>query len=492
MPPNVLIVMSDEHAPMFSGPYGHGMVRTPHMDRLAAEGVTFANAYCNAPLCVPSRMSFLTGRYASRLGVFDNASPLRSDVPTYAHLARAAGYDVALAGQQHFVGPDRLHGFQCQLARDIASDLTSKAADWRAGVGPEAEPWTGPYEAGPGTSAYNLADDEVADAAISWLREPARLEKPWVLCASFLAPHFPLVVPEQFWNLYPLDEIDMPNSPQTPLHEQHPVHQRMRRILGLSEYPDEVIRRARAAYYGLISYVDEKIGQLLAALDQTGRADDTLVIYTSDHGEMNGEHGLWRKSNFYEQSVRVPLQMRWPNELPAGRSVGEVVSLVDVTASVITVTAQEAVAPVDGDDLLPLARGEANGWKNDAYAEYLAHGVIRPMLMLRSGRYKLNVSQGDPDQLFDLDDDPDERTDLGQHPGFAGTRSKLRRQLQRYADLDELEQQVLQSQRERMTILRSSGWTPAITDEESRRQAHVDRSIAIPGVPASTTDVTGD
>lgn len=453
--PNILLIMSDEHAPMFSGPYGHPLVRTPNMDRLAAEGVTFANAYCNSPLCVPSRMSFMTGRYPSRVGVYDNASPLASDIPTWAYAARAAGYDTALCGKQHFVGPDQLHGFSRQLAADLHAGRPQPVPDWTAGsrAGP---PYHGPDNAGPGRGEHIEADDTVGAAAAAYLRDAARERQPWLLCASFIAPHFPFVVPEQFYNLYPLDEIDLPHVPDGHLDAQHPVSKRVRHQLGILHYSDDAIRRARAAYYGLISYLDEKIGMLLDTLADTGQADNTLVIYTSDHGEMAGEHGMWRKSSFYEGSIRVPMQLRWPSRLPAGRLVTSVVSLVDLAASLNTVTGGPAPADLDGDDLLGLAAADV-AWKDEAFAEYNAHGVNRPTAMVRSGRYKLNMSLGEAPELFDLDEDPGEFCNVAGGPSYSHIESKLSDRMRELWDPVQLEQEVLRNQRQRRSIVDSSG-----------------------------------
>src|SRR6266542_3477904 len=285
--PNLLVIMADEHAPQFSGFAGHPIVQTPHLDRLAAEGILFQNAYCNSPLCVPSRMSFMAGRYVHHVGpgAYDNGSSLPSDTVTWAHLVRASGYDAVLSGKQHFVGLDQLHGF--------------------------------------------------------------------------IAPLFPLIVPQRFWDMYPPEDVDLPTIPAGHLDGQHPVYQRMRRMFGMAEFPEEATRRGRAAYYGLITYLDEKMGRLLDALEETGQRQNTLVVYTADHGEMAGEHGMWRKSNFYEHSARVPLIMSWPAGLPRGRRAPHAVSTVDTVATMVASVGAQPVAPLDGTSLLPLARGEA-------------------------------------------------------------------------------------------------------------------------------------
>ncbi|MCZ6634025.1 MAG: sulfatase-like hydrolase/transferase, partial [bacterium] len=296
--PNILVIMSDEHAPQYSSIHGHPLVQSPNMDRLADMGVTFDNAYCNSPICGPSRMSFMTGRYIHNAGAYDNGTPLSSDTITWAHRLRAVGYDVVISGKQHFCGLDQLHGFRTQLGRDLHAELWTKngiargAPDWREGIVEAKRPWGGLAEAGPGTTTSIEVDDQVEEAALAYIKDPARKDQPWCINVGFIAPHFPLVVPERFYNLYPLDQIDLPEIPPGHLENQHPVYKRMRRMFGLADYPEDLIRKGRAGYYGLITYLDKKIGRFIDALEETGQLENTIIVHTSDHGEMNGEYAL--------------------------------------------------------------------------------------------------------------------------------------------------------------------------------------------------------
>lgn len=455
--PNILILMADEHAPQFSGVYGHPLVRSPNLDRFAGDGVTFDAAYCNSPLCVPSRMSFMTGRFPSAIGVYDNASPLASDTPTWAHLLRSVGYDVTLAGKQHFVGPDRLHGFRAQLAHDLHASAEHPIWSWDDGVPPSPGTWTHLETSGPGTTVEIETDDGVEAATLAYIREQATSDRPWALNASFIAPHFPFVVPEPYWSMYPLDDIDLPDIPAGHLEDQHPVYRTMRAMFGLEGVTEEQVRRARAGYYGLVTYLDDKIGRILAALDETGQTDDTIVVYTADHGEMNGEHGLWRKSVFYEHSARVPLIVRWPGTATRGRRVSEVVSLVDLVAMLADVAGVAPVTPFDGDSLAPLLAGPDPGWKDEAFSEYLAHGVPGPMAMLRQGYLKLNYVHGADPELFDLATDPHELHDVSADPAYERAGADLRSQLLARWDPDRLDTVVRRSQRERMLIRAAEG-----------------------------------
>ena len=472
--PNFLIIMSDEHGPMFSRTYGHPFVETPSMDRLAERGATFDAAYCNAPLCVPSRLSFMTGRYVSRCGGWDNATPLPADAITWPYLLRAAGYDAVLAGKMHLIGPDRLHGFRTQLAYDPHGGGTEDSAtarrlglstggmhpiySWADGIPTASDPWPSVAEARAGTGPMIEADDAIEAAALRYLAQPARKKRPFALCVGFVAPHFPFVVPEPYFSMYYPEKADLPNMPPGHLEDLPPAALRLRQAFGFDGYTDDQIRRARAAYYGLVSYVDAKIGRLLDALEEHSLAENTAVIYTSDHGESLGEHGLWRKMNFYEQSARVPLQISLPGAIPAERRVPDTVSLVDVTATILELAGLKpptGASTMDGESLLRLMRGETSTWKDEAFIEHLAHGTDRARAMLRRGRWKLCYSHGEPPELelYDLETDPGEFTNLAYHPDHRGAQDELvTRIMALWGDPDKLTRQVVSSQEARALI----------------------------------------
>jgi choline-sulfatase len=459
--PNVLIIMADEHAPQFSGVYGHPQVQSPNLDQLGSDGVVFDSAYCNSPLCVPSRMSLMTGRLPSADGVYDNASPLAFDAVTWPHLLRSVGYDVVLAGKQHFVGPDQLHGFRSQLAHDLHASALHPIYEWDDGVSPAPEPWKHLDEIGPGSTIEIETDDEVEEASLSYIRSRADSDQPWALLASFIAPHFPFVVPERYWSLYSPEDVDMPDLPAGHIEDQHPLYARLRSTFGVDNVSEDQVRRARAAYYGLVTYLDDKVAALLAALEETGQADNTIVIYTADHGELLGEHGLWRKSTFYEHSARIPLIVRWPGVGTPGRRVRQSVSLVDVVATLIEAAGTEPTRPLDGASLISLLADEDATWKDEAVSEYLAHGVTGPMAMLRRGRYKFNYVHGERPELYDLETDPGEFHDLSTSPDHQAVIENMRADLLSRWDADRLNAEVRASQRDRVLIREATGHTQA-------------------------------
>ncbi len=335
--------MSDEHDPAVSGCYGHPLVQTPNLDRLAAEGVLFENAYCNNPICVPSRMSFLTGKYASDVNVFDNGSPLASHIPTFAHYLEASGYDTTLCGRMHMIGPDRLHGFGQRLLDDKNEWVDLRQGPVRT---PQARRGSNSHvtECGPCPPRWLDYDRTVTDLSERFLRDKAgnQSDSPWCLVSSFMYPHFPLYTPQKYLDLYQPDHIDLPETGDELLENQHPAIQQLRYFFRNDRpYPEGLTRTALASYFALVTLTDEHIGRLLSVVDDSSLQENTVVIYISDHGEyisdhgeMAGQHGIWQKQCCYESSVRVPLVVRGPHLAQGARVPGNV-SLVDVVPTLL-------------------------------------------------------------------------------------------------------------------------------------------------------------
>src|SRR5277367_446386 len=311
--PNILIVMVDQLSPAFLPAYGHKIVKTPNIDELAKAGVVFESAYCASPLCSPSRASFMSGLLPSRTRVYDNAAEFAAGIPTFAHHLRGLGYRTVLSGKMHFCGPDQLHGFESRLTTDIYPADFGWTPDWDR---PHERPsWyhnmSSVTEAGLCVRTNQLDfDDEVTFAAEREIYDKARGidPRPLLLVASLSHPHDPFAISERYWNLYRDDEIDMP-GPAMPPRQLDPHSRRLRHVCAMDSEPVtmEQIRAARRAYYGEISYIDDNLGRLLRALRECRLADDTIVIFVGDHGEMLGERGLWYKMSFFEGSARVPL-----------------------------------------------------------------------------------------------------------------------------------------------------------------------------------------
>jgi choline-sulfatase len=458
--PNILFIMVDQlAAPALPG-YGHPLVKAPHLTRLAERGVLFENAYCNSPLCSPSRASLMTGQLPSRLEAFDNASPFPSDAPTLAHYLRAAGYYTGLVGKMHFVGPDQLHGFEERLTTDIYPADFGWVPDWQR---PDHRPaWyhnmLSVVQAGTCQTSNQLDFDEaVAFQANRKLYDLVRGDddRPFCLLVSFTHPHDPFAITPEYWDRYDHAEIDLPRTPALPFDQLDPHSQRLYQVSAMHQYAqtEERIRRARQAYYGMISYIDDKVGQLMQTLAATGLQENTIIIFTADHGEMLGERGLWYKMSFFEWSARVPLIIVGPGRF-APRRVTPAVSLVDLLPTLVELAGTETpvVARLDGHSLVPLLQGPAGLAADTVFAEILGEGAIAPCLMIRRGPHKFIYSEPDPDQLFDLVADPDEGHNLAGQPEYETLRQRFRAEVLARWDPPALHRQVLASQRRRRLV----------------------------------------
>lgn len=426
--PNIVLIMADQLAPHFTGTYGHPVVKTPHMDALAARGMRFDAAYCNSPLCSPSRAAFMTGQFVSRTGSYDNATELRASVPTFAHYLTSLGYRTCLSGKMHFVGPDQKHGFQDRVTTDIYPADFAWTPDWldhETRIDKWYHNMATVQESGMAQATYQIDyDDEVGFAAKRWLMDRARDRtlgdsRPFCLIASFIHPHDPYVARPEWWDLYSDDEIDMPVVEMGP-DDHDPFGRRVMDAIEASDKPltmDE-IRAARRAYYANTSYFDSKVGELVKTLEEMGETENTIVIVTADHGDMLGERGLWFKMNFFEHSARIPLIMAGPGVMHGVAQ--NACSLIDVLPTFVDIAGgSDAILgePVDGRSLMPLARGEADPI-DEAIGEYCAEMTPWPVFMIRRGRFKYIHCEVDPPQLYDLTEDPHELRNLAGDPAY--------------------------------------------------------------------------
>ena len=454
---NVLMIMADQLPAAALGAYGHPVVKTPNIDRLAAQGTCFENCYCNNPLCVPSRASMMSGRLTSRIGCYDNGSELPASVPTFAHCLRAGGYRTVLCGKMHFIGPDQLHGFEERLTTDIYPSGFNWTPDWRRGV--YANPGTSVVQLkDTGQCRWNLQldyDEEVHFRARERLRGLAREadRRPFFLCVSYTHPHDPYVTTPAYWERYRDDEIDLPAAGARPMDQMHPVDQWLQVHHEVDTHPpsEADVLRTRHAFYGMVSCFDDKVGGVLAELDRLGMADDTAVLLCSDHGEMMGEYGMWFKRTCREWSSHVPLIVRKPGAAE-GRRVCAAVSLVDLFPTLLDMADLPAAdTPLDGHSLAPsLDYGAAP--RDAAIIEYLGEGVIQPVRAVRRGRYKYVYVHGFSSLLFDVEADPCEERNLAGMPEHAAVEADLHDAVLRGWDPEATRAAVMQSQQERLLL----------------------------------------
>ncbi len=466
--PNILIVMVDQLAgPLFpDGPAD--WLHVPHLKALAARSVRFANTYTASPLCAPARAAFMSGQLPSRTGVYDNAAEFRSDIPTFAHHLRRAGYRTALSGKMHFVGPDQMHGYEERLTTDIYPADFGWTPDYRR-PGERIDWWYHNMGSVTGAGVAEVTnqldyDDEVAFHAVRKLHDLAREDddRPWMLTVSFTHPHDPYVARRRHWDLYEGCAHLMPSVGLIPHGDQDPHSRRIFAASDWSSYTltDEMVARSRQAYFANISYLDEKLGELLAAMEAMGQ--EAVIVFLSDHGDMLGERGLWFKMNFFDHSARVPLMIAAPG-MPAGR-IDAAVSTLDVGPTLCDLAGIDLAALAewqDGVSLVPLANG--HGGRGAVPMEYAAEASEAPLVGLRSGRWKLVLCALDPDQLYDMEADPHELHNLAGLPDHAATLADLRAQALARWDLDRFDAEVRASQARRLVVyeaLRNGAYFP--------------------------------
>jgi choline-sulfatase len=459
--PNILVIQADQLAASVLPMYGHKLVKTPHISRLAENGVTFLNAYCNNPVCAPSRASMLTGRLSSAIGCYDNAADLPSSTLTLAHYLRHQGYRTCLSGKMHFMGADQLHGFEERVTTDIYPSDFGWTADWsqtRQPYAPSRMSLRSIVEAG--LCERNLQidyDEEVCWRAEQWLFDQARSndDRPFLLWASFTHPHNPFVTTKKFWDLYDHAAIDMPAIPFIPMEQRDPWSRRYAYTIRADEHDvtEEHIRTARHAYYAMTSYFDAQVGRILEALESINQTDNTYVFVISDHGEMLGERGSWFKFQPFEGSVRVPMVVSGPG-VRRGATEEKGVSLLDLLPTFNDLVTQgnpvAPLDPIDGHSLANMMHGSPCDRRDEVMMEFLGEGVYAPACILRQDGFKFVYCRHDPAMLFDLRADPHETHNLAGMPEYAAIESALKAEVFKRWNYDQLESEVVASQRRRL------------------------------------------
>jgi len=453
--PNILLIMADQLAPQFLPCYGHKVVKAPTLTKLADEGVVFESAYTNSPLCAPSRFVMMSGRLPSKISAWDNAVEFSSEVPTYSHYLSSKGYRTCLSGKMHFVGPDQLHGYQDRLTTDVyPSDFTwhpdwdraDERLDWYHNM--EVVTKAGPCK----RSMYLDYDDEAVFSAKRYIFDYARddSDEPFFLTLSMIQPHDPYLCREDKWNSYKEEDIDLPATPLGTV-EEDPHAARLRHSYGASdvELNEQQIRNARRAYYGSISDIDDKVADVLNTIEEAGLSDNTIVIFTADHGDMLGERGMWFKMSYLEHSARVPLIVHAPKHF-SERRVKQSVSLVDLLPTLVEMANDgkgfDYATPLEGRSLMShLTNGKGH---DEVIGEYFGEGVASPMFMIRRGTRKFITSEGS-DHLYDLANDPHERNNLANNLAFKSELEALKAEISQNYDLSLLQDRVLESQHRR-------------------------------------------
>ncbi|MUZ64092.1 choline-sulfatase [Agrobacterium vitis] len=468
---NILIIMVDQlNGTLFAdGPAD--WLHAPHLKALAARSARFQNNYTSSPLCAPARASFMAGQLPSRTQVYDNAAEYVSSIPTYAHHLRRAGYYTALSGKMHFVGPDQLHGFEERLTTDIYPADFGWTPDYRK-PGERIDWWYHNLGSVTGAGVAEITnqmeyDDEVAFLANQKLYHLSRENddadrRPWCLTVSFTHPHDPYVARKQYWDLYEDSNHLLPDVGV--LADQDPHSKRLIHACDYDNFnvTEEDIRRSRRAYFANISYIDDKVGELIDTLTRTRMLDNTFILFCSDHGDMLGERGLWFKMNFFEGSARVPLMVAGPGIKPGLHQAPT--SNLDVTPTLCDlagISMDEVMPWTDGISLKGMIGGETR--TAPVLMEYAAEGSYAPMVCIREGQWKYVHCALDPDQLFDLESDPQELTNLAADPAYADVLADFTAKRKARWDMARFDAAVRESQARRWVVyeaLRNGAYYP--------------------------------
>ncbi len=448
VPNNLIVFLSDNHARSMLGAAGHPVIQTPNLDRIANNGVRFTNAYCVSPLCCPSRAAIATGRYPHDTGYWDNSLAYDGAVPTWQQRLRDSDHHVTSIGKLHYRSGDVDNGFSEEIIPlHIVDGKGALIALLRAtpeGVPPRKGHKKIYEQSGIGQADYQLYDQEITNHAVAWLKKNGKAyDKPWVLLVSYASPHPPFTVPERFWNLYPLDKVPMPVQWRKAEQPQHPAVQYLSWMNSFAdEFGEDFIRRVIAGYCGLISVVDEHVGTVLDTAETLGLMDKTRVLYTSDHGEAAGHHGIMGKANHYEHALGVPLLMSGAG-VPVGKVVDQISSHVDLfptIAEAVGAELREEDQTLPGGSLWPAMTGMSE--VRTAFAEYHAMGALNAGFAYRSGRHKLIYHVGMPSQLFDLEADPLEERDLMLEVEHHRTAKQLEAELRMIVDPEDIDRRA--------------------------------------------------
>ncbi len=444
---NLIFILTDQHTRDITGCYGHPLVQTPNIDRLAMQGTRFTNAYTNCPICVPARASLATGRYVHQIGHWDNAFPYYGDIPSWGHRVREQGHQVDSVGKLHFRSAEDDNGFTNEVeplhvVEGIGDVLGCIRDD------PPIRAKHGSLEsAGPGDSTYLQYDARNGDAACRWLDEAANEGKPWVLFLSLVCPHPPYIAPPELYNMYPHDEVVLPAQWRREEWPDHPTMESFRQFFDFSGgYDEATLRRLAATYYAMCTYVDGQVGRVLDAVAANGFSTNTRIVYAADHGECLGARGILGKFTMYEESAAVPLILAGA-DIPQGKVCNTPVSLVDCFPSVLeAVGAEPAVADIDlpGESLWGIA--QAADRDRTVFSEYHAVGSRRGSYMLRDRRYKYIYHVEARPQLFDLSIDPQECNDLALKPEYAKLVDEWEQRLRQVLDPEAVDAQARHDQ----------------------------------------------
>ncbi len=425
--PNILLITSDEHDPAVTGCYGDPIVHTPNLDALADQGIRYDRCYTTSPLCVPARLSLTAGKYISRIGAWSNNTWLPSDdYPSLPRLLNQVGYESYLCGKMHY-DRTRRYGYE-----DLLPGVRNRAT--KTGIGGRRDPedttlnrknWeerTSKFHVGDHSEVMD-GDRLVTAKVCDFLEDRKADDVPFFLTAGYLAPHFPLIVPEPYYRMYQ-GRVPVPEIPEGYLETLPTNYKQVNRGFGVDHDDASLIRRGRELYWGFVTWLDDEIGKVLDALEHSEVGEDTIVIYTTDHGENKGDHGMWWKNNMFDHASRIPLIVSWPQRWSGRQSRTGACSLVDVAQTIADLAGAEVPDDWDGTSMVEWLDDADAGWRDFALSEYYAHNIASGFVMVRHGPYKyvyhtrMDETHGPERELYNLDEDPGEFENLADDPAY--------------------------------------------------------------------------
>ena len=463
--------MCDSMAADFCSAYGDATGATPHLHELARRGVTFDRAYCNSPLCTPSRASIMTGRYASDIRCFDNASDFASEWPTFGHVLGAAGYETTIVGKMHFVGHDQWHGFDHRVALetdyatgyDAASYKLAYDWSWPSAGNPVGHNWMGPsYVQRPEWDHFPLhydRDELIHKEALNYLKDKQSGQSPFFCCVSYHAPHNPFWIPEKFRDRFRDQDMPLPEVPEGIDTCHGPMDQWLNDFHYVDEIKDQLVTKDNLrwlyeTFYGMLYDLDQRVGELMAALKANGQTENTAVIFVSDHGDMMGHRGMIQKRYFYEKSIRVPMIAALPGTWAQGVRISTPVSLIDLLPTLADLAGADIPDDLPGISLRSSLETGSEPDEKTIFCEYHGEGVHAPCLLALRGDMKFIYVHEQEERLYDTQNDPDEYQNLINHPAHATTAANLKRELLERFDPQQIADNAIRSQKNRRFIHR--------------------------------------
>ena len=444
-PKNLVVIVDDQHNKKMLGCYGHPIAKTPNLDKLAERGIRFSNAYTPSPICVSARAAAATGRYIHEIGCWDNASAYDGKVASWGHRLQQAGNECVSIGKLHFRSEDDPTGFDKQI---IPMHIANGVGDLMGAIRPDlpvryqSKKYVESVKVG--TSAYIDYDLNIVSEAETWLAEKAQENDstPWTVFISLIAPHFPLTVPQKYFDLYPLEAIELPKPADLEYQRNHPWWNGFINCNIFDQYfRDDLHRKmAIACYLGLCTFTDENVGSILETLDKTGLSDKTRVIFFSDHGDNMGARGIWGKSTMHEESVGIPLIMAGP-DIPQNKVVSTPVSLVDLFPTVLENAGLETLeidADLPGTSLISIAKS-SDQKDRVVFSEYHGAASVSGAFMIRKGPFKYIHYVSYPPELYNLEADPEEMKNLSQKPEYSEIIDQLETVLKGIVDPEQVD-----------------------------------------------------